>query len=204
VPSIRTLEGAPRGPTTDSGALSAAGRAGGELEPPVGAAAEELRSSALGLPAAMSRLGAAHVAGRDGRAETDRPAAQHELRPTLRRRRPTRSWRGCCAITASRALGLTAASRVLGASKRFEMCTAELAELGRLAGRGRGRRAWPCPPIGRCRWRGTVRAKRRHPCAALPARGSGARRVAGSMRRRALRPATKADPRRPATPQRYI
>jgi len=31
--------------------------------------------------------------GRDGRAETDRSAAQHELRPTLRRRRPTRSWR---------------------------------------------------------------------------------------------------------------
>ena len=31
--------------------------------------------------------------GRDGRAETDRSAAQHELRPTLRRRWPTRSWR---------------------------------------------------------------------------------------------------------------
>jgi hypothetical protein len=61
VPSIRTLEGTPRGPTTDSGALSTAGRAGGELEPPVGAATKELRSSALGLPAAMSRLGAAHV-----------------------------------------------------------------------------------------------------------------------------------------------
>ncbi len=30
--------------------------------PPVGAATKELRSSALGPPAAMSRLGAAHVA----------------------------------------------------------------------------------------------------------------------------------------------
>ena len=60
--SLETMEGTPRGPTTDSGALSAAGRAGGELEPPVGAAAEELRSSALRQPAAMSRLGVAHVA----------------------------------------------------------------------------------------------------------------------------------------------
>ncbi len=57
-----SLEGTPRGPTTDSGALSAARRAGGELVPPVGAAAKELRSGAVGRPAAMSRLGAAHVA----------------------------------------------------------------------------------------------------------------------------------------------
>ena len=126
-PPAASLDGTPRGPTTDSGALSAAGRAGGELEPPVGAAAKELRSRALGRPAAMSRLGAAHVAVEMAELfKTDRSAAQ-QLHPTLRRRRPTRSWRGCCAMTASRALGLTAASRVLGVSKRFEMCTAELA-----------------------------------------------------------------------------
>ena len=52
----------------------------------------------------------------------------------------------------------------------------KLSELSnRLGGDGRGRRAWPFPPIGRCCWRGIVHTKLRRPCAALPARVSGAR-----------------------------
>jgi hypothetical protein len=80
-------------------------------------------------------------------------------------------------MTASRALGVTAASRVLGDSKRSENVHRR-PSVRTLAGSrvgGRGRRAWPFPPIGRCCWRGIVHTKLRRPCAALPARVSGAR-----------------------------
>ena len=46
----------------------------------------------------------------------------------------------------------------------------------RLGGGGRGRRALPFPPIGRCRRRGIVHTKQRCSYAALPARISGARK----------------------------